>query len=313
MTGARDARESQSFFASPPVASLAPMQAAIPCALQDDASAAPGAGWHARLELGFGCRDGRTVLERRVHSGPLVVQKALYPEGDSVCQCIVVHPPGGIAGGDALTLAVDVGPRAVAQLTTPGAAKWYRSSGAEARQTFTARVADGAALEWMPQGNIVFDAARARCTTRFLLAGSATLIGWDAFCLGRTASNEHFARGTFRQRIEIVRDGALIWSERTAFDANSRLQTSVAGLCGAPVFGTFVAVGPDPDSETLARCREIIAAHGDGALTQLPGVLVARYRGAALDAAHDYFRALWAIVRPGMLGRNAIAPRIWST
>jgi len=293
-------------------ASTHPMLAAAPFAMQDE-SVAPGAGWHARLELGFGWRDGRTVLERRAHTGPLVVQKALHPEGDSVCQCIVVHPPGGIAGGDALTLDVDVGPRAVAQLTTPGAAKWYRSSGAEAGQTFTARVADGAALEWLPQGNIVFDAARVRSTTRFLLAGSAALIGWDAYCLGRTAANERFGRGAFHQRVEIVRDDALIWSERTAFDADSRLQTSVAGLCGAPVFGTFVAVGPDPDSDTLARCRAIIALHGDGALTQLPGVLVARYRGAALEAAHDYFRALWAIVRPALLGRDACTPRIWST
>jgi urease accessory protein len=63
----------------------------------------------------------------------------------------------------------------------------------------------------------------------------------------------------------------------------------------------------------LARCRAIIALHGDGALTQLPGVLVARYRGAALEAAHDYFRALWAIVRPAFLGRDACTPRIWST
>ena len=295
-----------------PVAPTHPMPAASSLAAQHE-SVLPGAGWHARLELGFGCRDGRTVLERREHTGPLVVQKPLYPEGNSVCQCIVVHPPGGIAAGDALTLDVAVGPCAVAQLTTPGAAKWYRSSGAEAAQTFTARVADGAALEWLPQGNIVFDAARVRSTTRFLLAGSAALIGWDAFCLGRTAAHERFGRGAFRQRFEIVRDDALIWSERTVFDANSRLQTSVAGLYGAPVFGTFVAVGPEPDSDTLARCRAVTALDGDGTLTQLPGVLVARYRGATLEAAHEYFRVLWAIVRPLLLGREACTPRIWST
>lgn len=278
----------------------------------EDAAIA-GGGWHARLELEFNCRDGKTVLARRAHTGPLVVQKALYPEGDAVCQCIVVHPPGGVAGGDRLALDVDVGPRAIAQLTTPGAAKWYRSSGTDAAQTFTACVAAGAALEWLPQGNIVFDAARVRSTTRFLLAGSASLIGWDAYCLGRIAARERFERGTFRQRVEIVRDDALIWSERTAFDANSRLQTSLAGLCGAPVFGTFVAVGPNLDSDVLARCRAVAAPQGDGALTQLPDVLVARYRGAALEAAHEYFRGLWAIVRPALLGRDACTPRIWST
>jgi urease accessory protein len=286
------------------------MTAAARMAPQD---AVARTGWQARLELAFGHHDGRTVLQRRAHAGPLVVQKALYPEGDAMCQCIIVHPPAGIAGGDALALDIDVGPRAIAQLTTPGAAKWYRSAGVDATQAITARVAAGAALEWLPQGNIVFNAACMRNTTRIALADDAVFLGWDAYCLGRTEAHERFVHGAFRQRFEIVRNDALIWAERTAFDANSRLQTSPAGLCGAPVFGTFVAVGPDPDSDVLARCRAAAATHEVAALTQLPGVLVARYRGASLEAAHDCFRALWAIVRPALLHRAACMPRIWST
>lgn len=279
---------------------------------QEDAAPSATGGWQARLRLDFACRADRTVLAGRTHDGPLLVQKTLYPEGDAVCQCIIVHPPGGIAGGDRLTLEIEVGPRAHAQLTTPGAAKWYRSSGIDASQSLTARVGSGAILEWLPQGNIVFDAARVRCASRVELASDAMFVGWDAYCLGRTAADEQFARGTFRQCFEIVRDDALIWSERAVFDANSRLQSSPAGLCGAPVFGTFMAVGPNLDSDVLERCRAI-AADGEGALTRLPDVLLARYRGAALEAAHDYFRALWTIVRPALIGRAARAPRIWST
>jgi urease accessory protein len=86
-----------------------------------DSSMLPGA-WRAQLDLGYR-RDGeRTVLTTRVHQGPLVVQKSLYPEGGAVCQNVIIHPPGGIVGGDTLAVNVDAGPRAHAQLTTPGAA-----------------------------------------------------------------------------------------------------------------------------------------------------------------------------------------------
>src|SRR5688572_8591251 len=86
--------------------------------------------WNASLALGFARRGGRSILASRRHDGPLVVQKALHPEGDAVCHAIVVHPPAGIAGGDDLRLSVDVGEGANALLTTPGAGKWYRTSGA---------------------------------------------------------------------------------------------------------------------------------------------------------------------------------------
>src|SRR5215831_13582578 len=105
------------------------------------------ASWRAELALEFERRAGRTVLAARRHDGPLVVQKPLYPEGGEVCHAIIVHPPGGIAGGDELTLDVETGQNAAALVTTPGAAKWYRSSGPWAKQHIALR-AEGR-LEWL--------------------------------------------------------------------------------------------------------------------------------------------------------------------
>ena len=271
------------------------------------------AGWHAHLALGFAKADARTRLVRRTHEGPLVVQKPLYPEGGDVCQCIIVHPPGGIAGGDRVELHADVADFAHAQLTTPGATRWYRNAGAPATQRIAFHVAEGGSLEWLPQGTIVFDGAHAASDIRVELSGDASYIGWDVVCLGRTESSERYTHGRWRQRCDVLRDGALIWSERAVLDGNSPWLSSPAGLNAAPVFGTFVAMFSAFDDATLSICRAHAPAEGDGTVTRLPEALVARYRGASSEAAHEYFSALWAIVRPHVAGRKAVLPRIWKT
>ncbi len=117
------------------------MTSRLPVTLPDSAST-----WHAELHLGFARSGERTVLRENRHRGPLRVQKALYPEGDAVCQAIVLHPPSGIAGGDHLAISAGVGAGAHAQLTTPGAGKWYRSGGAEASQHMAFKLDEGAML-----------------------------------------------------------------------------------------------------------------------------------------------------------------------
>src|SRR5438132_12824784 len=135
------------------------------------------ASWKARLSLSF-ARDGnRSVLAERSHVGPLVVQKPLYPEGDAVCHAIVVHPPGGIAGGDELALDVRCERGSHAVLTTPGAGKWYRSAGPWAKQSLAFDVAG--TLEWLPRETIVFDGALAAFECAVNLSDGARYIGWE--------------------------------------------------------------------------------------------------------------------------------------
>jgi urease accessory protein len=271
------------------------------------------AGWGARLDLRFEREAPRTVLAARRHVGPLRVQKALYPEGSGVCQVVVVHPPGGIVGGDRLTLEVDAGLRAHAQLTTPGAAKWYRSAGPGARSDTVLRIAAGALVEWLPQETILFDGARATIRLGVDLAEDARFIGWDVTQLGRTASGERFASGRVHQTLELSRDNTMLWCERAVLDGGSRALQSGAILAGAPVFGTMIAAGADVDDGVLAACRAASPASGAGAVTRLPLLLVARYRGGCARAARTYFALLWRVLRPALMGRDAVPPRIWNT
>ncbi|SEM88462.1 urease accessory protein [Pseudomonas sp. ok272] len=266
--------------------------------------------WHAELELGYARFDHTTRPVQRRHKGPLRVQKHLYAEGPEVCQHIIVHPPGGIAGGDRLDIAVNVGAQAWAQLTSPGAAKWYRAA-SPAYQQLDLTVAAGATLEWLPQETIVFSGAQAELCTAIDLHGDARLCYWDVVALGRPASGERFEHGHLQARLDIRRDGQLLWHERQRIVGGDGLLDSPIGLDGQPVFATLLVTGA-VDSELLERCRSLPhAVRGD--LSQLPGLLVARCLASEALVARAWLIDLWTLLRPALLGREALAPRIWST
>jgi urease accessory protein len=270
-------------------------------------------GWRARLALDFVRRGERTVLERRAHDGPLLVQKALYPEGESVCHSIIVHPPGGIAGGDRLELSTFVDRAAHSLLTTPGAAKWYRSSGPLATQQIKFDVAEDAALEWLPHETIVFDGALARQQTEIRLSAGARYIGWEVLCLGRSGAGERFTHGQWHARTFIERSGKALFLERAVLDGGNGADSSPVLLANHSVVGTLIAAAPQFSSELLALCRQAAPENGSAAVTLLPGIFVARYLGDSSEAAKRYFVALWRMLRPALLGKAAVEPRIWRT
>jgi urease accessory protein len=269
--------------------------------------------WRARLALDFERRGERSVLASRRHDGPLVVQKPLYPEGDPVCHAIVVHPPAGIAGGDELEIGVRVASSAHVLLTTPGAGKWYRSSGPWARQRVAIEAAAGACVEWLPQETIVYESARADIRWEAAIDREARLIAWDIVCLGRTGSGEGFDEGELRLETRITRGGKLAWLERGRIEPSSPMAGSPAGLDGHPVLGTMIVAAPEIDDGWLASCREAVPRSGESAITRVPGLLVARYRGDSSEAARLYFIDLWKRLRAPVMGREAIEPRIWRT
>ncbi|WP_095138156.1 urease accessory protein UreD [Pseudomonas sp. Irchel s3a10] len=266
--------------------------------------------WHAELELAYARFGDCTRPVQRRHLGPLRVQKHLYAEGPEVCQHIIVHPPGGIAGGDRLNISARVEQDAWAQITSPGAAKWYRATG-PAYQQLDLKVAAGATLEWLPQETIVYSAAQAELTTSIELEGDARLFYWDVVALGRPASGERFDLGHFQAHLDIRRDGRLLWHERQRITGNDGLLDSPIGLDGNPVFATLLVTG-EIDAELLERCRSLgHAVRGD--LTQLPGLLVARCLASEALLARAWLIDLWRLLRPALLGREAQPPRIWNT
>lgn len=267
-------------------------------------------GWQARLELGFAARGAGTVLAHRRHHGPLRVQRPFFPE-QGVCHVYPLHPPGGVVGGDSLTIEVDCGPAAAALVTTPAATKFYRSAGARALQRQLITVAADGELEWLPQEQILFDGARVDSLTRIELAAGARFIGWELTCLGRPASGERFERGGLRQRFEIWRAGTPTLLERQRLEAAAPVMAAPWGLAGQPVTATLVAT--HADDGCVAALRDLLGPDQPLALTRLQDLLVVRYRGASVAQAWELFCRLWQALRPQVLGRVACEPRIWKT
>jgi urease accessory protein len=272
------------------------------------------AGWQANLELSFARRETRTLLTGKSHCGPLQIQKALYPEGPETCHVTVLHPPGGIAQGDSLTVAARLDPRSRVCLTTPGATKWYRCPQGTARQQLRFSVAEGAMLEWLPRENILFNASTVRMSLDVDLARGAQFLGWEILCFGRRAFGEAWDSGGLTLRSNIRQSNHLLWAEHANIRAGNGFEASPMGLAGFTVSATLVAAGSDVDAASLAQCRSITPSQHDSrvGITTLPGMLVARYLGHASQDAFNWLTAAWKVLRPALLGRAAIAPRIWA-
>lgn len=266
--------------------------------------------WAARLELTFRATGARTVLARRRHVGPLVVQRPFYPEG-GICHVYLVHPPGGIVGGDQLTLQVEAEPGSHALITTPAATRFYRAGPhprAQLRQVLQVREA---ALEWLPQETIVFDGARASSRTVVQLHGESRFIGWEILCLGRQANGESFDTGELAQDFLLYRDGEPLLLDRLRLQGASAALGADWGLQGRQSLGTLLMY-PAGDVD-LAGLRELKAVGVEAAFTCVQGVLLCRALAQQAEPIRQLFTRIWLHLRPALLAREAVAPRIWAT
>ena len=269
--------------------------------------------WEARLALSFERVGGVHTLVRRRHFGPLRVQRPFHPDARGPCQVIVLHPPGGIVGGDRLLLDVTVGEHAEALITTPGATKFYRSLGPIAQQEARLRVGRAGMLEWLPQETLLFDSARARIETRVELAPGARFLGWEILGLGLPASGRPFEHGSCRSGWEVWREGKPLWIDRARFCGDERM-SAAWGLAGHSVAASLIFVGGGPSSLDVVRAHlEERPIDGRTGATRLGEVLVCRVLASCTRHVLDLFSGLRDQLRCAVLDAPASVPRIWAT
>ena len=274
--------------------------------------------WPAQFSGKFLFSDSSTRLGKTHHFGPLRVQRPFFPEGDDCLHFYLLHPPGGLVGGDCLSIDLSLESGAHVLMTTPSAGKIYRNiSGFSQSHRAELSIADGAVLEYLPQENIVFDGAQGELHTQVEIQAGGVFIGWEITCLGRFESNDPFNAGHLWQSIEVRRDGRPLFLDRLILVAPSMLQTGIAGFQGRSVFGSFVVsanvMGNDAFTDALVAWQQSISGGVDVAMTQKPDVWIARATGNKAENVREVFEVLWRKLRPRVLGRRPCEPRIWRT
>jgi urease accessory protein len=275
-------------------------------------------GWHGHLQLDYRRADARTVLQDR-HDGPLRVLRSLFPEGPGICHNVLVHPPGGLVGGDTLAIDATLAPQSHALVTTAGANRFYRSVGPAAVQTISAHIEAQARLEWLPLETIAFSGCNAESTLRFDLEPGAEMIGWDILALGLPASDQPFERGRYRQSIELPGR----WLERGTIDAaDRRLLDSPLGFAAHRTLGVlwFAAGSALADARRealLESARELAAAHPlartAGVTAVQPEVVVLRVLAPAVEPAIGLMTSVWQAWRREAWAMTGTVPRVWRT
>ena len=283
----------------------------------------PAPRWRARLELQFECQDARTRLTHRSHQGPLLVQRAFYPESpaDSAlgiaepCHVYIIHPPGGVVSGDELTLTAEVRSHAHALLTTPAAGKFYRQRDVSVASLTQALRVDDGILEWLPQENIYYPDAVVELRTVARLRGTARFIGWEIGCLGLPANARSLSDGRVRQCFELWCDDAPMLLERVSIDRSCL--AARWGLAGRVALGTMLAF---PAQAQHLECARATAAQCAAkypqlqlACTLVDKTLCCRGYAARADRLKQAFIDIWSALRPELLGRRPERPRIWMT
>lgn len=275
----------------------------------------PVFSWEARLQLGLVQKNNKTLLNKRKHKGPLTIQRPFYPEEDGTCHLYILHPPGGVAGGDSLQLDLVCEANTSTLVTTPGASKFYQSNGLTAWQNQNLSVKDSACLEWLPQETILFDGSNVNSATKVQLEHTSTFIGWEIVSFGRPACLEEFSSGVFKQTFELWRDDEPLLLDKVTIKDRAEVFSSLWGLQSQPVMGLMTVVNPDTELLQLAKeyIQEMIEGYAHLSVSVMGDVLICRCLDTNSMSIRDKFIELWKTIRPISINKKPCEPRIWAT
>jgi len=269
------------------------------------------AGWLGRVRLDFSAANNKTYISHRRHHGPLLIQKPFYPSKQE-CHVYLIHPAGGVVGGDQLEVISHLDENTQVLITTPGATKIYQHHQLHSKLHNRLTIAANAQLHWLPQETILFNEAKTSLTTELYVDADASFHYWEIICLGLPASKEKFQQGVLKQQLKIFKNSEALLIENFTITDDSLLNTPW-GLQGASVFATYIA-GFVPTFDIQVFCQQLSEEENQYfCFTLVRGLLIGRYLGHSAEQAKAVFTRLWIQLNQFMSDTTPSIPRIWNT
>lgn len=269
--------------------------------------------WHAYLTLQFSLIRSRTILLLNRHYGPLRVQRPFYQQDNDQCHCYILHPPGGVVGGDRLCIDVVADEGSNVLLTTPGAGKFYRCPDRSGELISTVRIRKDARLDWLPQETIFFNHARAIVKTEIKVEDNAAFIAWDIACLGRPAGDDTFRDGSIDQCLSVYQDEELLFFDRTRIRGTENGIEGGWGWRHHTVNGILLANRIDEEIYSQFQSMNEISEQYLLAVTRLNDMVVIRYLGDSAEQAKKLLIPFVEKIKSHRDKEIFVVPRIWHT
>ena len=228
-------------------------------------------------------------------------------DGTGSATLFLLNPTGGVLGGDCLETRVELGAGSRVCLSTPSATRVYRSAGPTAIQRMTARVGEGARLEYMPDHLIPSPGARLIQSIDLSLAPGAAAVLCDAWSVGRMARGEAWLFDLLDSAIVATDAEGLLFKERLVLNgargwgglgAAEGMAYVAAVLCLAPSHPRL-----DGLVATLAAgMPETVAEVKTGVTPLARGGLLVRILATSAPAMQGAIGVVWAICREWLWG-----------
>lgn len=251
-------------------------------------------------------RDGVTVLDRFRQEGCLKARLP-RPERGGWTGLVTLNSAGGVAQGDRLDVAIAAGRGTQLTVATQAAERFYRSPGGAAAQIRThLAVEPGAALEWLPQETILFDACVLDRRLTVELAPQSWFLGVETLVFGRALMGEAVRNATLRDVIHVSQGGRLLLHDAIRLDGLVQpVLDHPAVAAGGRAVATLIHAAPDAPAR-LDDVRAALAPWDAGA-SVMDELLVARVVAQDGACARAAIVAGLAALRGGRP-----LPRVWS-